>query len=182
MNLEPTDPSRASRRRLVRTLLAVVSLGIGAFWVWALFFPPKQAVAKLEDEGWARRAEAICREANVARNELTDTRRIEDAGPNALAERAELIDRATAIVRRMIADLAAVEPSGASDPELVGTWVGYYETLLDDRDEYTEVLRNGDNPPFPETTIDGAPISEFINDFTVANRMKACSAPADLAV
>lgn len=171
-----------TRRSLVRAVLALVSLGIAAFWVWALFFPPKQAVAKLEDRTWTERAEAICRQANIARNDLADTRRIEDAGPNALAERAALIDRATEIVRDMVAEVAAVEPSGVDDSDLVRTWVGYYETLLGDRDEYTDVLRNGDNPPFPETTIDGAPISEFINDFTVANRMKACSAPADLAV
>lgn len=166
----------------LRAFLALVSVGIAVFWVWALFFPPKESVARLDDTAWTQRAEAICRQANVDRGALADTRRITDAGPDALAERADIVDRATAIVRRMLDDVLAVEPTGVDDPSLVDTWSGYYRTLLDDRDEYTEVLRSGQNPPFPETTVDGAPISEFINDFTVANRMTACSAPADLAV
>ena len=165
----------------VRILLLVVSLGIAAFWVWALFFPPKGAVARLDDVAWTERAEEICREANLARNELTDTRRIEDVGEGALAERADLIDQATDIVADMIDRIMSVAPTGPEDLALAERWAGYYRTLLEDRRDYTDVLRSGDNPPFPETTIDGSPISEFINDFTVANRMKACSSPADLA-
>ena len=165
----------------IRILLLVVSLGIAAFWVWALFFPPKGAVARLDDVAWTERAEEICREANLARNELADTRRIEDVGEGALAERADLIDRATDIVAAMIDEVMVVAPTGTDDVALAERWAGYYRTLVEDRRDYTVVLRAGDNPPFPETTIDGSPISEYINDFTVANRMKACSSPADLA-
>lgn len=165
----------------IRILLLVVSLGIAAFWIWALFFPPKGAVARLDDVAWTERAEQICREANLARNELTDTRRIEDVGEGALSERAELIDRATDIVATMIDEVMAIAPTGPDDVALAERWAEYYRTWLDDRREYTDVLRAGDNPPFPETTIEGSPISEYINDFTVANRMKACSSPADLA-
>lgn len=168
-------------RGLVRLVLVVVSVSIAVFWIWALFFPPKQSVAKLEDTAWTERADQICREANLARNELADTRRIDDVGPGALAERADLVDRATDIVERMIDDVSAVRPSGPDDEVLVSRWVGYYRTLIEDRRDYTEVLRAGDNPPFPEAMVEGAPVSEYINDFTVANRMKACSSPADLA-
>ena len=170
------------RRSWVRYVLGAISLAIAAFWVWALFFPPKQSVARLEDRTWSERAEAICREANLARNELADERRIDDAGPNALNERAALVDQATDIVDAMIDALIEVAPSGPDDPALVDTWIGYYRQLMADRRTYTHVLRQGENPPFPESTIDGAPISEYINDFTVANEMKSCSAPADLAV
>lgn len=168
-------------KNVVRLALLLVSIGIAVFWVWALFFPPKQAVARLDDVAWTARADAICREANLARNELTDTRRIEDVGDGALAERAELIDRATDIVSTMIDDVMSVDPIGSDDRSLANRWAEYYRILVNDRRDYTTVLRAGDNPPFPETTIDGSPISEFINDFTVANRMKACSSPADLA-
>lgn len=168
-------------KTVVRPLLVVISLVIAAFWVWALFFPPKQSVARLDDVAWTERADAICREANLARNELSDTRRIDDVGQGALAERAELIDRATAIIVAMLDDVMAVEPNGPEDSALARRWAGYYRTLIEDRRDYTQVLRSGKNPPFPETTIEGSPISEYINDFTVANRMKACSSPADLA-
>lgn len=169
-------------RLWVRYLLGAISLAIAAFWVWALFFPPKQSVARLDDRAWSERAEAICREANLARNELADERRIEDAGPDALTQRAALVDQATDIVETMIDAMIEVTPSGPDDSALVGTWIGYYRQLVTDRRAYTDVLRSGENPPFPESTIDGAPISEYINDFTVANEMKSCSAPADLAV
>lgn len=172
----------ASRRVFVRIVLGTVSLGIAVFWIWALFFPPKQSVAKVSDPSWAERSAAICENANVQRNELADSRRIEDAGPGALAERADLIDRATGIVVEMIDEIAAIRLEVVEDRRLVDTWIGYYRTLMEDRREYTAVLRSGDNPPFPESVIDGSPISEYINDFTVANRIRPCSAPADLAV
>ena len=170
------------KRTLVRSLLAIVSLTIAAFWIWALFFPPKESVAKLSDEAWTERAESICRDANLARNELADSRRLDDVGEGALDQRADLIDRATDIVEQMLDDVAAVTPTGPDDIALVETWLSYYRILVSDRRDYTDVLRSGENPPFPEAMIDGAPVSEYINDFTVANRMKACSSPADLAV
>jgi len=166
----------------VRFGLATIVVVVAAFWVWALFFPPKESVARLDDREWASRAESICAAANQARNALADERRIDEVGPGALAERADLIDQATTIIERMLDEVDARIPTGTDDPVLVDTWLGYYRQLMKDRRAYTIVLRNGDNPPFPEATIDGAPISEYINDFTVANEMKACSAPADLAV
>jgi len=168
-------------RNTIRALLILISLSIAVFWIWALFFPPKESVAKLEDTDWTVRAEQICREANLARNELADSRRIDDVGPGALAERADLIDRATEIVENMVDEVSAVAPTGPDDQALVSRWVSYYRTLIEDRRDYTVVLRAGDNLPFPEAMVEGAPVSEYINDFTVANRMKACSSPADLA-
>lgn len=173
----------AWRRRGVRALLTVISIGIAAFWVWALFFPQsKQSVAKLDDEQWSQRAQGICREANVARDELADLRRIDDVGAGALVARADIIDRATDIIERMIDDVTAATPSGPEDVAIMNTWAEYYRQWIVDRRIYADVLREGRNPPFAESMVDGSPISEYLNDFTVANRMKACSAPTDLAV
>lgn len=178
-----TDPAAPWRRRAIRSLLTVISVGIAAFWVWALFFPQsKQSVAKLEDTSWAQRADAICRDANVARDELADLRRIDDVGEGALVIRADLIDRATDIIEGMIDDLVAVRPTAIDDQALMDTWAGYYRQWIDDRRTYADVLRDGRNPPFAESMVEGSPITEYINDFTVANRMKPCSAPTDLAV
>jgi len=171
------------RRRVVRYFLTFISLGIGVFWVWALFFPQtKQSIAKLDDEQWSQRADAICREANVARDELSDLRRIDDVGEGALATRADLIDQATDIIEKMLNDVVAQRPVAEDDIALVDTWAGYYRDWIGDRRIYADVLREGRNPPFAEIMVDGAPVSEYINDFTVANRMKPCSAPTDLAV
>jgi hypothetical protein len=171
------------RRRAVRTLLTVISLGIAVFWVWALFFPQtKQSIAKLDDEQWSQRADGICREANVARDELSDLRRIDDVGEGALTTRADIIDQATDIIENMLNNVVAQRPEAASDISLMETWAGYYREWISDRRIYADVLREGRNPPFGEAMVEGAPISKYINDFTVANRMKSCSAPTDLAV
>ncbi|MFZ1491783.1 MAG: hypothetical protein WAS51_17730 [Ilumatobacteraceae bacterium] len=170
------------RRRYLTVLLTLVSVSIAAFWVWALFFAPRSNVAKLDDTAWAERAEQICQQANTERAALVDTRRIDDAGPDALAERAAIVDRATAIVEQMLDDVVAATPTGTDDAALLSRWEEYYRTLIDNRRAYTDVLRSGENPPFREGALDGVPISEFINDFTIANRMKSCAAPADLAV
>lgn len=173
---------RSMRSLAVRLLLGTICLGIASFWVWALFFPQtKQSVAKLDDVKWTARAELICRAANIERDGLADLRRIDDVGVGALDQRADLIDSATDIIDRMLNDLTAVQPTGSADKSLLETWVGYYRQWLSDRRAYTDVLRTGDNPPFAESMVDGSPISEYINDFTVANRMTPCSAPTDLA-
>lgn len=173
----------STKTMLVRILLTFVSVGIAAFWIWALFFPQsKQSIAKLDDESWAERAEQICRVANVERDGLADLRRIDDVGEGALDERADLVDRATDIIEQMVVDVTSSTPAGPQDVALVDAWASYYRQWIQDRRDYTQVLRAGENPPFSESMIDGSPISEFINDFTVANRMKPCSAPTDLAV
>lgn len=151
--------------------------------MWALFFPQtKQSIAKLDDEQWAERATAICQRANIERDQLSDLRRIDDVGEGALTARAEIIDRATDIIENMVADVVAQRPVAEDDQAIMDTWASYYREWIADRRIYADVLREGRNPPFAEATVDGAPISEYINDFTVANRMKPCSAPTDLAV
>jgi len=175
--------SRSARTIATRVLLGSISLGIAAFWIWALFFPQtKQSVAKVDDEAWSVRAELICRAANVERDRLSDLRRIDEVGEGALAERAELIDRATDIIEQMVTDVTAEQPTSSTDLALIDSWTSYYRQWIEDRRVYTDVLRSGENPPFAESMVDGSPISEYINDFTVANRMKPCSAPTDLAV
>lgn len=178
-----SEPSTSAGTIAVRVLLGIISLGIAAFWIWALFFPQtKQSIAKIDDESWAVRADQICRAANVERDELADLRRIDEVGEGALAQRAELIDKATDIIDEMLSEIVAQQPSNATDVSLIRSWETYYRQWIDDRRTYAEVLRTGENPPFAESMVDGSPISEYINDFTVANRMKPCSAPTDLAV
>jgi hypothetical protein len=57
-----------------------------------------------------------------------------------------------------------------------------YQDWIDGRVEYTAILRTGVNAPFAESMLEGGPVSDYINDFAVANRMNSCSSPMDLAV
>ena len=179
----PGGPSAARPgRRWVTVLLAVLCLGIAALWTYALFFASKDSVSRVDDRSWAERATGICTAANEARAELADERRIDDVGDGALAERADIIDRATIIVEQMVDDLVAVQPAGVEDKAILATWEGFYRDLIQDRRDYTVTLREGRNEPFSETAQEGAPITEWINDFTVANEITECSAPLDLSI
>lgn len=169
-------------RTWVKILLGCVCLGIAGMWVYAFLFASRDAVSRVDDLAWSTRAEKICFAANEARLALADERRIDDAGPNALAERADIIDQATLILEDMLDDVVAVDPAGVEDKAIVQTWENFYRQLIEDRRAYTVTLRNGENRPFAETAQEGAPISEWINDFTVTNEMVECSAPLDLSI
>ena len=175
-------PSSLGRRSL-QVFLATICLGIAVFWIWALFFPPtKQSVAKVDDVAWTIRANEICNQANLERDKLVDLRRIDTVSGDALAERADIIDKATVIVQKMLDDVTSQVPSGVKDADLMNTWKDIYQDWIDGRIDYTAVLRTGDNAPFAESMLEGGPVSDYINDFAVANRMTSCSAPMDLAV
>ena len=176
-----SKPSSLGRRSL-QVFLASICLGIAVFWIWALFFPPtKQSVAKVDDVAWTIRANEICNQANLERDKLVDLRRIDTVSGDALAERADIIDKATVIVQKMLDDVTSQVPSGVKDADLMNTWKDIYQDWIDGRIDYTAVLRTGDNAPFAESMLEGGPVSDYINDFAVANRMTSCSAPMDLA-
>ena len=177
-----SKPSSLGRRSL-QVFLATICLGIAVFWIWALFFPPtKQSVAKVDDVAWTIRANEICNQANLERDKLVDLRRIDTVSGNALAERADIIDKATVIVQKMLDDVTAQVPTGVKDADLMNTWKDMYQDWIDGRVEYTAILRTGVNAPFAESMLEGGPVSDYINDFAVANRMNSCSSPMDLAV
>ena len=175
-------PSSLGRRSL-QVFLATICLGIAVFWIWTLFFPPtKQSVAKVDDVAWTIRANEICNQANLERDKLVDLRRIDTVSGDALAERADIIDKATVIVQKMLDDVTAQVPTGVKDADLMNTWKDMYQDWIDGRVEYTAILRTGVNAPFAESMLEGGPVSDYINDFAVANRMNSCSSPMDLAV
>lgn len=170
-------------RRWVKGLLGFICLGLLVFWVWALFFPPtKESVVMVKDSSWSQRAQSICEAANVERDKLVDLTRIEDAGPDALSRRADLVDEATFIVETMVDEVMVVRPTDLEDGALVDKWESLFRQLISDRREYTVVLRSGSNEPFAETMTEGSPVSSYLNDFALGNRMTACRAPMDLAI
>lgn len=169
-------------RRIGTLILSVVCLAIVAMWVYAFGFASKEAVNKFGDEAWAASADARCLVAKNERLALADYRLISDAGPDALVQRAELIDRATDTIERMLVDLRASLPSDAKGQAIVPLWLADYDIYLDDRRAYADVLRNGVNVPFAESTFEGLPLSEKIATFAGDNRMKNCAPPIDLSV
>jgi hypothetical protein len=176
-----TGTDEASGRPWVRALLTVMCLGFAAFWIWALFFASKESVNRIGDAQWAERAQSICTAAHEERIALQDLRRVDDDDPALLSEKAGIVDQATTILDGMIDDLEAVPPTDSKGADIVPLWIDDYRTYLQDRRNYTERLRGGDNVAFTETADDGIPISEKLQRFAVDNDMKACVPPTDLS-
>lgn len=169
-------------RRLLRAFLVVVCVGIAAMWVYAFGFASKESVNRIGDEKWQQYAESRCAVAKKERIELADMRKVNEAGPEALRERAAIVDKATDTLQRAIDDIAAQPVADAKGQAIVPLWLADYRTYIADRRSYAEDLREGINDPFAETKVDGIPLSEKISTFAADNLMKSCGAPIDLSV
>ena len=167
-------------RPWVRALLTLMCVGFAAFWIWALFFASKESVNRIGDAQWAERAQSICADASAERIALIDLRRIENDDPSLLTEKAGIVDQATDILDEMIDDLEAVPPTDPKGADIVPLWIDDYRTYLQDRRNYSDRLRGGDNVAFSETAVDGIPISEKLQRFAGDNDMNACAPPTDL--
>ena len=167
-----------SRGRVVsRVAVGLALVALVAFWTYALFFASKEAVNKIGDREWAARAETICQQANEAREELTDLRRVDPDDVEMLRERADIVDRATDIVEQMVDDVVAVEPTDEKGRAIVPDWAADYRIYLQNRRDFADELRGGENVPFREAEREGVPISERIEAFAGDNEMRSCAPP-----
>jgi hypothetical protein len=164
-----------------RILLGIIVVLFAAFWVWALFFASKEAINKIDDRGWAARAEAICADATVRREALADYRRVDENDAAMMVERGNLVDAATDVVEQMLDDVVAVPPSDDKGAAIVPDWEADYRTYLQNRRDYADVLRTGRNAPFTEAAVDGIPISDKVERFAGDNEMPSCAPPSDLS-
>jgi len=151
---------------LVAAIVAMI-----AFWIWALFFASKEAVNKIGDTAWSARAEAICVDVDLQLTAL-DAQASDD-----MAVRADLVDESTDLLSQMLDDLVAVQPSDAKGQGIVPDWIAEYRILLQDRYDYADRLRAGENVPFTETAVGGVPITERLEKFALDNRMPTCAPP-----
>jgi hypothetical protein len=165
------QPGRWRRSPIRKVLLASSVVGLLLFWVWALLFASKEAINKVGDDDWAARAEAICVDYDVPLRAI-EVQRVADLGA-----RADLVVESTDLLGAMLDDIVAVLPSDEKGQAIVPDWEAEYRILLEDRYRYAEVLRSGDNAAFTETAIDGVPITERIEKFTLDNRMPTCAPP-----
>ncbi|MFN3255365.1 MAG: hypothetical protein ACE37B_06690 [Ilumatobacter sp.] len=142
-----------------------------AFWTWALFFSSKDSVNRIEDRVWAERAEATCAPVKA------ELKRLETLADPDLDVRADLVVRSTDLLSRMLDDLMATPPTDDKGMAIVPDWISDYRTLLQDRYNYAERLRAGNNVPFTESGVSNVPITERIEKFTIDNEMTSCAPP-----
>lgn len=169
-------------QRMVKPLLVTVCVGIAVMWVYAFGFASKESVNRIGDETWQQYAEKRCAAAERERIELADMRRLSDVGPDALSLRADIVDKATDTIEQALDDIAVQSVADEKGQAIVPLWIADYRTYIEDRREYAEALRAGNNDPFAETKVDGIPISEKVSTFAADNLMKSCAAPIDLSV
>jgi len=170
------------KRILSRTTLAVVFGLLAVMWVYALFFASKEVANEIADQDWTKRANLICQDAAVERIALADFRPINEAGTDALNERARLVDLATDTLDRMLVQLDQTTPTDAKGQALIPLWITDYRSYIDDRRAYAKELRLGTNVPFGESIVMGIPLSEKIATFAADNFMKSCKPPMDLSI
>ena len=151
-------------------------------WIYAFGFASKESVNKIGDQKWTARAEEICSKAEEQRLALVDLRQISDAGVNALTERAAIIDEATDTLDNAVKEISAISPIDEKGKAIVPLWIADYKTLIQDRRDYANQLRNGVNASFSESMFEGLPISEKISTFAADNRMTSCKVPMDLSI
>jgi hypothetical protein len=176
------DDQKNMKRNVGRAVIAVAISLIFAMWVYALFFASKEVANEIADQEWTKRAELICKEAAKERIELADFRPLNEAGANALEERATLVDLATDTLDRMIEQLERTSPTDPKGQELIPLWMSDYKTYIADRRAYADELRLGINVPFGESILMGIPLSEKIATFAADNAMASCKPPMDLSI
>lgn len=171
-SMVPGDVPGRWRRSPVRKVLLIggILLMVG-FWTWALLFASKEAVNKIGDSAWAERAETIC---TAYRTEL---RALDAKASPDLQVRADLVDASTDLLGRMLDELVAVPPTDGKGQAIVPDWDADYRILLEDRYRYAQRLRAGENVAFTETAVDGVPITERLEKFTLDNDMPSCAPP-----
>ena len=168
----PAGPEQ--NQRMITPLRILFLLGLAAFvafWFWALFLIDKTAVNKIEDRAWAARAEEICA---PVKQEL---RRLDLQTSESLDGRADLVVQSTDLLDGMLDDLEAVPPSDPKGQAIVPDWIADWRTLVQDRYNYADRLRAGENVPFTETAVQGVPITERIETFAGDNEMDSCAPP-----
>lgn len=160
--------------RILTPLRVLFLVGFGAFaafWFWALFLIDKTAVNKFEDRAWAENAEEICAPVKQA------VRRLDlEASPD-LDVRADLVDRSTDLYAGMLVELERDLPDDPKGRAIVPDWIADWRILLQDRYNYADRLRAGDEVPFTESPVEGIPITERLEAFAGDNEMDSCAPP-----
>jgi hypothetical protein len=166
---------KTSGQKAVKALLVLVVMGLLAMWIYAFGFASEDAIAKVSDTSWSKRAGSICEQRTVKLKAMAaEARTVADGTPQALGT---AVNNATDVVEASLNEVLAVQPSGIKDRELIAEFERLYRIYLEDRRSTTDKLLNGQLVELNETLENGAPVSKIIADFTSVNRMDSCQVP-----
>jgi hypothetical protein len=179
---ESAPGSTAPRRRSWRRFgLLVVVLSFVATWGYVMYLSIFVGRADprdhLEDSRWVETAEATCAPTSAYVASLPFASEVDDP-----AERADLLDTATDELDRMVDRLRALdEPSRPEEARAVDRWLDDWAVYVEDRREYADAFRAGEDRPFTVTDRDGYQVDVLLEDFAAeANDMPSCAPPDDV--
>jgi len=166
------------RWTLPRALGFAAFLALTLFWIWA--FANRDTVAhpdEFDDPIFVDAAESLCAERQAAIAELPLATAASDP-----INRGRLLGQGTVELVQMVSELRALDPP--TDPkgaDGVSQWLRDYETYLDDRRVYAEVLATGDDPPFLiSANPDGVRVTDLLGTFAEVNSMSSCAPSGDV--
>lgn len=168
---------------LVKIFLTGICVFLGAMWVYAFGFAPRESVNRIGDIAWMARAEARCLIAENERFALENLSRLDPTNRADLNKKADIVTIATNSLEAAINDIAKDIPSDPKGRAIVPKWIREYRIYIEDRRDFIESLRTSSRRPyFAETEVEGVPISERLGKFARENDMKKCQPPLDLSV
>jgi hypothetical protein len=161
-----------------RVLGVLAFIAIAVWWIYV--FANGSSVDhpdEFADDDWTARAEAVCAARQQAILDLPNA-----ATVSSPEERADLVERATAELEQMVRELDALGPPATTKgAEIVPQWLADYELYLQDRRDWTEILRSGDDPPFlVSANANGARVTDVLTTFAEVNDMANCGPSGDV--
>ncbi len=169
-------------RRFGLSIGIVLVVLFAVFWIGAtIWFFGDENPDWLQDREWVADAETRCAQARGELDRLPQALDLEDTDDHAdqMDDRANQIEASTAVLAVMTADLAASAPDG-DDGELVGLWLGTWETYLNDRLAHAEAVRAGEDRQFRVSVERGEGVDALLDAFADRNRMPSCGDPLDI--
>ncbi|HEV7759577.1 MAG TPA: hypothetical protein VGO78_11330 [Acidimicrobiales bacterium] len=179
---EPADGPPLRRWRPTRILILVVVAGLLAMWGYVLYLafgPGRQPpIDRIDDHTFAIAAESRCAEAVDHVGELPLANEAHDP-----AERAAVLDEANATFAAMLDDLdgmTTLVPAGHWR-ENTTEWLADWRIFLADREDFADRLRTDPDARMLVSEKEGERrhITEWIDEFALANHMASCASPTD---
>lgn len=166
---------RSSRIQLVVLSANVVFWGAIFFWtvVWGgdAYDPPD----RLDDPAFAAAAEPICAATLDDIDGLGLPTSVESP-----QERAEMVDEENVMLRAMVDDLSDLDRPGGDQGVWVTQWLDDWRIHIQDRQDWADDLRVGDDHAFRESDRGGGQISKTIDNFAEVNEMESCVTTGDV--
>jgi len=175
-------PSPGGRWRPTRLLAIAVVIALVSMWAYVLYLafrPGRQpSPDQIADPAFAKAAEVRCAEAVDRVDELPPAQDTPEP-----EERAAVLDEANSVFAEMLDDLdGMVTLVARGDDRTAATeWLADWRTFLHDREDFADRLRTDPDARMlvSEKEGEGRHITDWIDEYALANHMKSCASPLD---